>query len=63
MILRPEQPHEQPAIRAVHLAAFESPAEANLVEELRALARPLVSWVAEVRALVRRHHVASSGPA
>lgn len=47
MVLRPEQPQDPPGIRTVHLAAFESPAEANLVDELRAVARPLVSWVAE----------------
>jgi putative acetyltransferase len=47
MILRTEQPRDPTGIRTVHLAAFGSPAEANLVDELRAVARPLVSWVAE----------------
>jgi putative acetyltransferase len=47
MIVRPELPQDPPGIRSVHLEAFESAAEANLVDELRAVARPLVSWVAE----------------
>ena len=34
--LRPERPEDIAALRAVHTAAFETPAEAGLVDALRA---------------------------
>jgi predicted N-acetyltransferase YhbS len=34
MIIRPEQPADRPAIRAVVEAAFPMPAEAQLVDQL-----------------------------
>jgi len=45
--IRAEEPGDRAGVRAVNVAAFETPAEADLVEALRAQARPLVSLVAE----------------
>jgi len=42
-------------VRAVNVAAFETPAEADLVDALRAQARPLVSLVAEERGAIVAH--------
>ena len=39
--LRPERPADVPGIRAVHVAAFGTPAEAGLVDALRAS----VAWI------------------
>lgn len=49
MTLRPERPGDEAAIRAVHVAAFPTPAEADLVELIRASDRfaPELSIVAE----------------
>jgi putative acetyltransferase len=47
MIIRSELPSDIPAIRGLNLAAFESPAEADLVDALRREADPLVSLVAD----------------
>jgi putative acetyltransferase len=47
MIVRPERPSDHDAVRRVHAAAFTTPHEADLVDALRAGARPLVSLVAE----------------
>lgn len=47
---RPETPADRPAVRRVHLAAFETPGEADLVEALRrdpAAWLPGLSWVAD----------------
>ena len=44
---REEHPADAARIRAVHLAAFETATEANLVDSLRLVAAPLVSLVAE----------------
>ena len=55
MIVRPEQPADIPATRQVNLAAFDTPAEADLVDALRAEARPLVSLVGEVDGEVVGH--------
>lgn len=46
MRIRPEQPGDKQSIRAVHIGAFESEAEADLVDQLRANASPLLSLVA-----------------
>lgn len=46
MTIRPEQPDDRLAVRAVNTAAFPTPAEADLVDALREQARPLVSLVA-----------------
>jgi putative acetyltransferase len=45
--IRPEAPGDHAGVRAVNVAAFETPAEADLVDALRAQARPLVSLVAD----------------
>ena len=42
-------------MRAVNVAAFETPAEADLVDALRAQARPLVSLVAEEGGTIAGH--------
>lgn len=47
MIVRAERPEDRAAVRAVHLAAFETNAEADLVDALRDQASPVVSLVAE----------------
>ncbi len=47
MRIRPEAPADVDAIRAVNVAAFESPAEAALVDALRGIAYPYLSLVAE----------------
>jgi putative acetyltransferase len=47
MIVRDEQPRDVDAIRALNTAAFETAAEANLVDALRGQARPVISLAAE----------------
>jgi putative acetyltransferase len=47
MIVRPEAPSDHDAVRRVHAAAFATPEEADLVDALRAGAKPHVSLVAE----------------
>ena len=47
MHIRPEQPSDRAAIRAVNATAFETSEEADLVERLRDQASPLVSLVAD----------------
>jgi putative acetyltransferase len=46
MHVRRELPGDVPGVRAVNLAAFETAAEATLVDALRAQAAPIVSLVA-----------------
>lgn len=46
--IHPESAADQAAVRAVNIAAFETPAEADLVDALRTKAIQLVSLVAEV---------------
>jgi putative acetyltransferase len=45
--VREERPGDAAAIRSVHLAAFPTPSEAELVEQLRSDGRTAVSLVAE----------------
>jgi putative acetyltransferase len=47
MLIRAEERGDWAAVRAVNTAAFGTPAEASLVDALRAQARPLVSLIAE----------------
>jgi putative acetyltransferase len=54
-LIRPEQARDQAGVRAVTVAAFGTPAEADLVEALRARARPLVSLVAEEAGAIVGH--------
>jgi putative acetyltransferase len=44
--IRPEQPEDAGAVRTVNLAAFPGPAEADLVDALRAAGKATVSLVA-----------------
>ncbi|MEX2126166.1 MAG: N-acetyltransferase [Woeseia sp.] len=45
--IRAEEDRDRAAVRAINERAFDSPAEADLVDALRIEARPLVSLVAE----------------
>lgn len=47
MLVRNEEEKDLVAVHAVNASAFESPAEANLVDALRKQAYPVVSLVAE----------------
>lgn len=53
--IRPERPGDEPGIRAVHLACFPGPAEADLVDALRAAGRLTFSLVAEVDGTIVGH--------
>ncbi|MGB0953489.1 MAG: GNAT family N-acetyltransferase [Planctomycetota bacterium] len=53
--LRPEKATDQEAVFAVHAAAFETDAEARLVDSLRKEAEPILSIVAEVEDQVVGH--------
>ena len=55
MPIRQEEPKDYTAVHTVNSAAFESPAEANLVDALRKEAQPVVSLVAEVDGEVIGH--------
>ena len=46
MRIRAEEPNDWDAVHAVHTSAFETPAEANLVDALRKQAHPIVCLVA-----------------
>ena len=47
MIIRPEESKDYSAIHAVNESAFDTPAEANLVDVLRVEAHPIISLVAQ----------------
>jgi len=47
MIIRAERENDRDAVRTVNASAFETSAEANLVDALREQANPVVSLVAE----------------
>lgn len=53
--IRAEQGTDRDAIYAVNVAAFETDAEAKLVDALREQAKPIVSLVAELEGLVAGH--------
>jgi len=55
MRIRPEEEPDRAAVRAVNEAAFETPAEANLVDGLRAKRLPLISLVADVDGRIAGH--------
>ncbi len=46
-IIRPEKPEDQQKVRQLNIEAFETEAEANLVDALRNSAIPIISLVAE----------------
>jgi len=53
--VRAERGDDHEAVRALHQAAFETPAESALVDALRARAQPLVSLIAEDEGAVLGH--------
>ncbi len=53
--VRAEQPEDAVAVRAVHLAAFPTAFEADLVDRLRQRAHPAVSHVAVVDDVIAGH--------
>jgi putative acetyltransferase len=55
MIIRDEGPNDYPAVHTVNASAFETPAEATLVEVLRKEAYPVISLVAEENGAVMGH--------
>jgi putative acetyltransferase len=57
--IRPEERGDGAGVRVVDLAAFPTPAEADLTERLRARARPRVSLVAEEGGAIVGHIVFS----
>lgn len=55
MRIRPEEPEDTVAVRAVNVAAFDTTAEADLVDTLRGNVEPLVSLVAEADGSIVGH--------
>ena len=55
MLIRAEQPADRRAVYRIHCEAFETPAEARLVDALREAAAPIVSLVAEWEGVVAGH--------
>ena len=55
MLIRVDEQRDQEAVFAINASAFETEAEANLVDALRERARPFVSLVAEVEGVVVGH--------
>ena len=55
MLIRSEDPKDVASLHAVNCAAFETQAEANLVDILRKETSPIVSLVAEVEGVVVGH--------
>ncbi|MCF6284384.1 MAG: N-acetyltransferase [Candidatus Hydrogenedentes bacterium] len=55
MLLRSEKEYDREAVYAVHESAFETSAEARLVDALREQAKPIISLVAEKNGAVVGH--------
>ncbi len=55
MLVRPETEDDRDAVRAVNVAAFDTPQEADLVDTLRGGATPIVSLVAEEDGAIHGH--------
>jgi putative acetyltransferase len=55
LLIRAEEQRDWAAVHAVHVSAFETPAEANLVDALRDNADPLVSIIAEDNGVIVGH--------
>jgi len=53
--VRAERPEDRATVRAVNLSAFDTAAEANLVDALRDQVQPVISLVAEIDARVIGH--------
>lgn len=55
LLIRPESDNDHDAVHALNASAFESPAEAMLVDTLREQAKPVISLVAEMDGTVAGH--------
>lgn len=55
MNIRPELPEDHDGVRAINASAFESNAEASLVDTLRVEANPIVSLVAKLDGQIVGH--------
>jgi putative acetyltransferase len=55
MIIREETIHDRSEVFAVNVSAFQTPAEAGLVDVLREQARPVISLVAETHGEIAGH--------
>lgn len=55
MLIRAEEQTDWAAVHALNVSAFETPAEADLVDALREQAQPLVSLVAEDNGAIVGH--------
>jgi putative acetyltransferase len=55
MLIRAEEQRDWAAVHAANVSAFETPAEANLVDALREQAQPLVSLIAEDNGAIVGH--------
>lgn len=55
MLIRAEQQKDWAAVHAVNVSAFDTPAEANLVDALREQAHPLISLVADDNGKILGH--------
>jgi putative acetyltransferase len=55
MLIRAEEQRDWVAVHAVNVSAFETPAEANLVDTLREQAQPFISLVAEDNGAILGH--------
>ena len=55
MLVRTEKERDRDSVRSANISAFETSSEADLVEALRQLARPVVSLVAEESGEVVAH--------
>lgn len=55
MLIRTEEQKDWDTVHALNVSAFDTPAEANLVDALREEAQPLISLVAEDNAEILGH--------
>jgi putative acetyltransferase len=55
VLIRTEEENDRDALHVLNASAFDAPAEADLVDELRKLAKPIVSLVAEDSGTVVGH--------
>ena len=55
MLVRAEKESDREAVFTLHASAFETSAEARLVDALREQAQPIVSLVAEDKGIVHGH--------
>jgi len=55
MLIRPEKSGDEAAVRCINAEAFDSPAEANLVDALRKQVCPVISLVAEIDGSIVGH--------